>query len=540
LAFVNVSMASLMGLLSVPGVTYTGFFYAAAQCVAAVVSYGFLTGVDAWMASLLGSSLAHSINKSLEKRWTKTKAYYGTTLLSKNPLNPSQLMSHDNYELNRAVTELFDNFLTTVSNFAVGMIGLYMLSVPLEISLLSFSFAFPGYLVASTVIYALVYNSITNKMGNKLEDLQTTQRNMEGKIQSKVHHIKTHAEAIAFKKGTKYEHQSLMETIKQTKVFQTGSSKVRSLLSFITNLHAEFTSFFALLLCAPNIIAQRLSFANVLEIPYHFQNVVNFFTWKSDNFDKVTECAVTLKRMEEFNDTINEWEKIQKENAPHLQFSAGNKREIKIKNLSLKKPDGSPILTNFTQSIPKGKVTLLQGASGIGKTSVLRALAGLSPHARGEIQGLTEKTYFIPSHPYFPMDRSLLDAILYPRKQKATKEEIKKIKSLMNELGFKPQTIHDLEVVQDWFGHHLSDGEKQRIEIIAAIMAKPDTLFMDEATSRVDHDAKTDNKGKIERLLKKHLPQTTIIYTDHNPSEGTFCDNKIYLSNAKKTAAKRK
>ncbi|HRE30386.1 MAG TPA: ATP-binding cassette domain-containing protein, partial [Candidatus Berkiella sp.] len=113
------------------------------------------------------------------------------------------------------------------------------------------------------------------------------------------------------------------------------------------------------------------------------------------------------------------------------------------------------------------------------------------------------------------------------------------IKGLMKELSFNQTIIDDLEVVKDWFGPHLSDGEKQRIEIISAIMKKPDTLFMDEATSRVDHDAKTDNKGKIERLLKQHLPNTTIVYTDHNPSNSGFCDNRIYLSNSRKTLAKR-
>lgn len=534
LVFVNVSLQSMMGLLMLPGVTYTAFFYAAAQFLVAIVGYGAITAIDAWMASALGSSLSHAINKTIEKRWMKSKAYYGSALLpGNNTQTPAKILSQDNAKLNAKVMELFDNFLTTVSNFAVGIVGLYMLSVPLEISLFSLSFALPGYLVISTVLYALVYNHVINKMGDTLESLQSRQARMEAKVQAQAHHIKTHAEGIAFKNGDSYEHHSLLKTIKQSKVVQSSASKIRAILGFATNLHAEFTSFFAVLLCAPNIIAKKLDFSSILEIPYHFQNVVNFFTWKSDNFDEVTECAVSLKRIEKFNAMLNKWEKVQEENASKLHFSEGSNDEISIKNLNLKRPDGSPILNSFSVNIPKGKVTLLQGASGSGKTSILRAAAGLSPYASGEISGLTKKTHFVPSTPYFPLNKSLLAAILYPRKEKATSQEIAKIKELMKELSFKTQTINDLEVVKDWNGPHLSDGEKQRVEIISAIMKQPEVLFMDEATSRVDHDTKTNNKGKIEQLLKKHLPNTTILYTDHNPSNGNFCDNKVHLSKSK-------
>ncbi len=531
---VNSTMAALMGLIAVPGVTYAAFFFAAGQCIAAITSYGLLTGIDSWLASLLGTSLAFSVNKKLEKTWMKNDAYYGTTRLTQNPTNPAQLLSHDSEELARSTTELFDNFLTTVSNFVVGLRGLFLLSVPLQITFLSLSFAIPGYLVACTIIYALAYNFITNKMGDSLEDLQSKQREMEAKIQVKVHHVKSNAEAIAFKKGADYEHKSLLQTIKQTRIIQSGASKVRSLLTFATNLHAEFTSFFALLLCAPNIISQKLSFASILEIPYHFQNVVNFFTWKNDNFDKVTECAVTLKRIDEFKVSMADWEKQHQEGKANLRMTGGNGNAINIKNLTLKRPDGTAILTNYSMTIPKGRITLLQGASGVGKTSILRALAGLTPNASGEIEGMPTNVHFVPSQPYFPEEGSLLDAIMYPRTKKATPEEIQKVKLVLKELGFKPSTINDLETVKDWHGQHLSDGEKQRVEIANAIMKDPDAVVLDEPTSRVDHDAKTNNKGRIEKALKKYFAKKTIIYTDHNPSD-TFCDNKIYIQADKRS-----
>lgn len=540
LAFVNISVAGLMGLIGAPVVTTATFLLAAVQLLGAILSYGILTGVDAWMSGLLGSSLAHAINKKLEKKWILGKAYYGMTLRKKDGINPSQILSQDNHKMNTKVMELFDNFLTTISNGVVGFVGLYTLSVPLSITLFSMSFTIPGYLLIGTIVYAIVYNKITNKMGDSLEGLQSLQREQEAEIVSKVHHVKAHAEDIAFKKGSDYEHESLIESIKRNKVIQRSTAKIQSLLNFATNLHAEFTSFFAILLCGPNIISKKLTYAAALEIPYHFQNDVNVVTWKSDNFDDLTDCSVSLERIEKFQGVLNKWEKLKKANDAKMVFSSGSSKTLEIKNLTLRKPDGTIILDNFSCTIPKGKVTLLQGSSGVGKTSMLRAIAGLSPYAEGEISGLSGNIHFIPSHPYFPMNRSLLDAIMYPRKEKATQQEIAKIKQLMNELGFKPSHIRDLEVVRDWSGPDLSDGEKQRIEIIGAIMKNPDFLFMDEATSRVDHDAITNNKGKIERLLKQHLPKATIVFTDHNPSEGPFCDNRIYLSNKMRRSLVRK
>lgn len=531
LAFVNISMRSLVGLLVVPGVSYTTFFFAAAQCIAAIVGYGAITGLDARMASMLGSALSHAMNKALETRWLHSQAYYGATLLpDKSIKNPATLISHDIHEMNRQTMELLDNFLTTVSNFAVGIVGLYALSVPLEITIFSTLWTIPGYLVLGTVLYALAYNTVTQYIGKSLEKLELKQRNTELDAQTKIHHIRSHAESIAFKKGATYEHRSLVDTLKQNKYVQSATSKIRSLLSFATNLHAEFTSFFAILLCAPNIIAKKLEFSSVLEIPYHFQNVVNMFTWKSDNFDTLAECAVTLKQVEKCNVTLTQWESLQQKNAANLTFSFTPSPTLTIEQLTINKSDGSPILQNFTRSIPKGKITLLHGPSGIGKTSLLRAVAGLSPYASGAIHGFSKNTHFIPSQFYCPVNGSLLDAILYPRQEKATPEEILLIKNIMHELGLKQSIIDDLLIVKNWNGPYLSDGEKQRIEIISAIIKKPDLLFMDEATSRVDHDVHTNNKGKIEQVLKQYLPHTTILYTDHNPSPaGTFYDHKISI-----------
>lgn len=531
LGFVSVSMRSLMGLLSVPGVTYAEFFAAAGQSVLSIFIYGSITAVDAVLASKFASSVSHAINKDLEQQWIKSKAYFGSSLLGKKKGdNPSKIISHEVNELNNKASELFDNYLTTISNFVVGVFGLYWLSVPLEFTLMSLSISIPGYLVIGTIIYSLVYNGIISNIGNKLESLHRKRKESESKISSRINHIKTNAEQIAFKKGAETEHKSLLSLIKHNKLSQSAVAKINAFLTFGKNLHAEFTSFVAILLCAPNIINKSLDFSSILEIPYHFQNLVNMFTWKSDNFDELANCSASLTQVENFKNSLKQWDDIQKQNAKQLNLVVSDERLITIDNLTLRDAQGKPILENFSAKFPKSKITLLQGESGVGKTSLLRAIAGMSPFASGRVTGLSMDTHFIPARPYFPEKCKLIDVIMYPREKSATIDERAKVEGLMKDIGLKQTIISELDTIRDWSGPFLSDGEKQRIEIISAIMKQPKVLFMDEATSRVDHDKRTNNKGKIESLLKKHLPETTIIYTDHNPSDNNFCDNEIYLS----------
>jgi ABC-type multidrug transport system ATPase subunit len=87
--------------------------------------------------------------------------------------------------------------------------------------------------------------------------------------------------------------------------------------------------------------------------------------------------------------------------------------------------------------------------------------------------------------------------------------------------------MNELHQVKDWYGPVLSDGERKRIMIIAALMKDPELLTMDEATRGID----IPTKEKVERIMKELLAKATILYTDHNPSETTFYDHRIKLGN---------
>ena len=82
----------------------------------------------------------------------------------------------------------------------------------------------------------------------------------------------------------------------------------------------------------------------------------------------------------------------------------------------------------------------------------------------------------------------------------------------MRELGFKKETIHDLEKKADKWNDQLSQGEQQRAAIMGAIIQEPDVLLMDEGTNGLD----LKTKQICGKMIKQKLPHATIISIDHH------------------------
>ena len=554
-SFFNASMTALIGVLEQPGLTYSAFFGAMATTSGFIALNICISIVKNQFIQHLRKSLSYAVDKSFLNKWVKNKAYYGLKFVPKKimtngeneqELNPAQIMSYDNAELINTVTVLVDNCFNIMCLFAVGLIGLYTLSEPLNVVLFSLNFAIPGYMALGTVFYALFFNVIINSLGQPLKKYEEAARNAQGILYRKSHEIITYAESIAFLRGTKFEYRSIKETLKDTEVFKSLATKIRLNLNLITNLHLEMGFFLPVILALPNLIAQKMKVAVLYEILPYFQSVVRFLTWKNENYDQIATCEVSLGRMEKFNELLGAWENLKEKSHPqrlaHRHKSGTNK--VQIKNVTLLNTEGDPLIKGASFALTKGKVTLIQAASGTGKTTLLRAIADLWPYLKkgGEIiLPDNKKAQFIPQDGLVHhQGRTLLETILYPENRLATKKEKNEIIDLMIRAGLRSSIIEGLQVAKDW-KKELSGGEKQRIAIISAIIKKPSILFMDEATSGMDHKT----KEKIEKLLKEKLPHTAIGYIDHNPSnesmnskgftpskETHFRDNTVTLKKA--------
>ena len=186
---------------------------------------------------------------------------------------------------------------------------------------------------------------------------------------------------------------------------------------------------------------------------------------------------------------------------------------------------------NVTFNIEKeGDIVCLLGPSGIGKTTILRTIAGLEKIRSGKIL-LKDKIISSKNKHVEPEDRNISmafqDNSLFPHynviqniefgaeRNKNTKKDL-----TLNEVI---KFLH-LDHVKDKFPHQISSGEAQRASLARALISKPDLLLLDEPLSNIDQSFKEEIQVKLKQILTD-LKITTIVVT-HDSYEAFYLGSK--------------
>ena len=132
---------------------------------------------------------------------------------------------------------------------------------------------------------------------------------------------------------------------------------------------------------------------------------------------------------------------------------------LSVRDLTVRQPDGSTLTTQLSFTLVRGQHLFIEGPSGIGKSTLLRAVAGIWPYGIGEI-ALPEgaQTLFLPQKSYLPMG-TLRAAVLYPAAADAV--ETARIAEALAQ-AYLAHFIPLLDKVENW-AQVLSLGEQQRL-----------------------------------------------------------------------------
>ena len=192
-------------------------------------------------------------------------------------------------------------------------------------------------------------------------------------------------------------------------------------------------------------------------------------------------------------------------------FVASEKNKVNNVNLKIKQ---------------QGEIVSLLGPSGVGKTTILRTIAGLQKLNSGEIF-LKDKLISSNKLHIEPEKRNIAlsfqDNSLFPNYKVIENINFGKKRSNGNGFSYATEDIIKLlhiEPILEKFPHQISAGEAQRVSLARSLMSKPDLLLLDEPFSNIDQSLKDEIQISVKKLLKK-INLTTIIVT-HDSYEAFY------------------
>lgn len=192
------------------------------------------------------------------------------------------------------------------------------------------------------------------------------------------------------------------------------------------------------------------------------------------------------------------------------------------------------VLDDLSLTVGAGELVSLLGASGCGKTTTLRLIAGFLEPTSGSIRLGEKDLTKLPAHrrdiglvfqnyALFP-HLSVLDNVAFGLKQRgiAAAEREKRAKAMLERVG--------LATLADRLPGELSGGQKQRVALARALVIEPPLLMFDEPLSNLDAKLRVDMRVEIRQLQRANT--TTSVYVTHDQEEAFSISDRVAIMNA--------
>lgn len=198
----------------------------------------------------------------------------------------------------------------------------------------------------------------------------------------------------------------------------------------------------------------------------------------------------------------------------------------------------TPVFRGADFRIEKGEFVVVTGASGIGKSTLVKMLLGVYAPTAGELYiktsdgkvaaDVSARTLFS----YVPQGNMLFSGTLRDNvtfvKSDATEEEIAKALEISCSSDFVKELPDGLETVVGENGVGLSEGQIQRIAVARAVLAGAHIMILDEATSALDENTESKVLSEL-----KTLENVTLIIISHKKAAYAICDKEISVKAGK-------
>ncbi len=467
-----------------------------------------------WIKERLALLWRKALTQQFLGQYLDNSTHYRLTLRGQVVDNPDQRIAEDIRQFTSRAVRFFCVIFVGVFDLAVFSILLYKVYSPL---------------LWVVMLYAVFGTSAIAVFGRRLVPLNRLQLSREADFRYSLVRIRESSESIAFYGGEKAEGRQL--DLRFDALFR-NALKVLGLtrdVNFVSHSYRYWAQVIPTGVVAPAYFRGDMPLGGISQMFFSFNHVLSSMSLVVMEFTALAEFSAGVRRLRQLSRAMHEENAVPFDHSSKILQSYDTPgtvdAEMRLSKVSLRTPSDPPrdLVQNLSMHVSTGQHVLIVGTSGVGKSSLLRAVCGLWNDGSGSVElPKREDTLFLPQKPFISLG-SLRENVTYPNTGVDVEDaEIERILAAVN-LGNISSRMGGLDARGEQLGRRMSLGEQQRLAFARVLFSKPKFLIGDEFTSALD----LENERLLYGLLKEL--NMTVVSVGNRPTLLDFHDVVLHL-----------
>jgi putative ATP-binding cassette transporter len=467
------------------------------------------------------------LTSSVLTRWLTNGRYYQLNLVGGDHENPEYRIAEDLRVATDSPVDFLAGVTSALLSAATFIVVLWTIGGALTVTINGSAITIPGFLVIAAMLYAAIASGSILVIGRQFVQVSEGKNQAEAEFRYTLTRVRENGESIALLGGEEEERGGIdrnFSSVLRQWARLAGQHMRTTLVSQGSSLVAPVVP---LLLCAPKFLDGSMSLGQVMQAASAFTIVQSAFGWLVDNYPRLADWNACARRIASLMMSLDGLERAEQGDGLGRikRGETSNETMLELNDLSVTLDDGTAVVGETEVAIEPGERLLVAGESGTGKSTLVRAIAGLWPWGGGSVNFHPDRRLFmLPQRPYVPSG-SLRRAVAYPGAAENWSEE--EIGEALHKVGLD-HLKEKIEEEGPW-DQTLSGGEKQRLAFARLLLHNPDIVVLDEATSALDEKS----QDKMMQMVTDELPKATIVSVAHRVELEAFHSRKIVLERHK-------